>query len=132
MENLKERRLEILIDTIRYYSEDVSRRCVRPNGWCKYSGETLGIDSDGCAIGRLLSPEARKKLDEIFLGSVDVYGILSNERSKRLIPEHIYELGEDFLKSLQELHDESSYWDSSGLTSIGSGKVNRIKQHFID
>lgn len=55
---------EILLDTLEYYGEDEHRYC-KKNSECTYSPATLGLElfSEGCAIGRLLTPEIALKFD---------------------------------------------------------------------
>ncbi len=128
MKKTKEEQLALLNDTIAHYSENVNRRCVAidSNGQiqCKYSGTTINnTESDGCAIGRLLTPELRLMLDNncgdtIPSGVDNVWGDL---------PDEIKAYGQAFLITLQKLHDEPSYWGSEGLTERGQSCVDRIK-----
>lgn len=127
-EKTKEECLVLLNETITHYSENVNRRCVKTNGEgqikCKYSGTTIeNAESDGCAVGRLLTPELRLELDamcgdEIPSGVTDIWGYL---------PDEIKAYGKSFLTSLQGLHDSIEYWNEEGLSDKGKKYAERIK-----
>lgn len=111
---------EFLLDTIAYYSEDTERRCVTEDG-CYYSPLTINNKkSDGCAIGRWLDPNVAVNLDSLGCKPVINYVVTS------VLPEKLLKLGVDFLKDIQELHDEDTYWYSDGLSRYGKNKVNSI------
>lgn len=116
-------REEFLLDTIKYYSEDTSRRCVL-NGKCTYSPKTLNINSDGCAIGRWLDEELKLELDAI--GTVPV----QNEKVFDKLPEWMQGMGRCFLHDVQKLHDINNYWNESGLSQFGKNKVNEMIEHY--
>jgi len=133
MANIKERRLRVLNETVAYYSEDVNRRCSKDKGGgCYYAPESVnkvGI-SDGCAVGRLLKPELRRKIDgfvDKHKGSngdsyVDADGIFNQ------LPKSVQLLGKDFLVSLQTLHDKPIHWLGEGLSTQGLKMVELIKE----
>lgn len=125
----QEQKLQLLKETVAYYSKDTKRinagelaECgIRV---CCYSGTTLDNDSEGCAIGRLLSLELRQFLDSEYV---------LNQKSSGLknifihLPEDIKAYGKEFLFQLQILHDDVRNWNEKGLTPIGKGKVTRMK-----
>lgn len=126
---IKERQLEILEDTVKYYSEDVSRRCV-DDGECRYSPESLNIQdiSEGCAVGRLLPRDLCNKLDDLD-PSLSAGSFFNTEKYPNLgIPQDILDLGKRFLVDLQSLHDTDSNWDINGLSERGNRFVNSIQQ----
>jgi len=57
---------KILLDTLEYYIVDSdNRRCISYNGGCFYNPKGAGKtkkQSEGCAIGRLLSNYHKKKI----------------------------------------------------------------------
>ena len=117
----KEKQLGLLEETIAYYSEDVTRRCTIGKG-CRYSGESFNKPhSDGCAIGRLLSPELRLILDTKHKGdsAIGVWDAL---------PKLIQRYGKKFLLDLQLLHDGHEYWNDKGLSERGEEIVLKIKK----
>lgn len=127
-EKTKEECLALLNETITHYSENVNRRCVTTNGEgrfkCKYSGTTIeNSESDGCAIGRLLTPELRIELDTKY-GDTIPSGV---EDIWEYLPDEIKGYGKAFLVDLQKLHDEISFWNNEGLTERGNFHVEAIK-----
>lgn len=117
-----EKKIALLEDTVKHFSEDPQRRCFDPiDGVCTYSPnlETNSLSS-GCAIGRLLSDELRKQFDDQF-GSLDVRGF-------RKLPTEIKGYGLKLLVELQNLHDIKEHWTIDSLTEKGLYKVEQIKK----
>lgn len=115
---------QFLLDTVEYYSTDTNRRCVSSNnGGCKYSpvnAHKEGI-SEGCAIGRHLSPELQLKLDNRVGGTSVAYDGIFEQ-----LPEWMKELTQDFLRKIQSLHDSDEYWNEKGLSLNGKEKLKEI------
>jgi len=115
MNELQKKQLALLKDTIAYYSADTTKRCMINTSTCRYLGESLDKPhSDGCAVGRLLTPELRLQFDRMFPDKTVHYKPLFN-----LLPQEVQAYGVDFLGDLQNLHDFSSYWDENGLSKDG-------------
>lgn len=115
-EEIKSKRLEILEDTVKYYSEDVTRRAVTDKGNCRYKT----IDGKRCAIGRL----SKKDLKEGY-SVTNSNNIVFNE-----LEEELQLLGGLFLESLQNLHDSRMNWDKNGITNEGLEYVEMIKKSY--
>ena len=126
MNTLQKKQLALLNETVTYYSENpTERRCTSIGGSCYYSPEKANKPkSEGCAIGRLLTPELKAELDEQIVINTTVGGVWDS------LPKEIQVYGMDFLGELQSLHDVSVYWDDKGITKDGLGKVERIKSNF--
>jgi len=124
---LRVNRLELLEDTVKYYSSDTNRRCVSKSGGCYYSPEKANMVgfSDGCAIGRLLTTELRIKLDSVdgCDSGVDEYRVFNQ------LPKEIQLLGAGFLSDLQYLHDSSINWGENILSIAGSGNVSLMREN---
>ena len=118
---------EFLLDTLKYYCEDTSRRCKHPqHEFCRYHPSTVGhTNSEGCAIGRHLPKELALKFDSYdYTGVEDVFDEL---------PENLQLLGEEFLESIQNFHDSSTNWnttDGEGLTEIGKGRLSQLIKYY--
>lgn len=114
--------LELLEETISHYN--LGNRCA-VNGKCRYSPVTLGLIgvSEGCAIGRKLSPAVARELDVSFNG-VDI----GNEELRKELPEWMLNLDFRFLNDLQHLHDVDCFWGEKGLNEDGEREVDGIKE----
>ena|SRR5437899_12894836 len=120
MTELQQKQLAFLEDTVKYYSEDTSRRAtVRQR--CRY------ITDDGrkCAIGRHLPDNLCKDLQEI---ADTESGSVSNRNIFEKLPEDLKYLGVAFLEEMQGLHDRESEWGSQGLSKEGENTLMGIKR----
>lgn len=112
-QTLQQKKLAFLQETVKHYTRD--NRSSDDTG-CYYSAQD---NSMGCAIGRHLSPSLSIKLDgKEFLNNNGV----SNAGVYNLLPEELKELGQEFLKSVQILHDRTLFWDAKGLSDEGYNK----------
>lgn len=119
----KEEYLALLEDTVKYYSEDPSRRSKNDSGYCVYKSE----NGNRCAVGRFLVKDFNYYLYNTENSVEDLYNYYS-ETDEFLIPEYRgYDI--DFWSTLQVFHDEGKYWDKTGLTDDGKLAVERIKMH---
>lgn len=120
---IKVKRLELLEDTVRYYSEDTKRRAVN-NGNCKYITE----DGRKCAIGRLLPND---KIELLKDETSSVYTFIQREKYKNILPDNILALGIEFLRDIQYLHDTDKYWGVNELNQEGKIYLDIIKANYI-
>lgn len=115
-----ERMLQILDETVRFYSEDPSRRAVkkRPEGniTCEYFlNEARSLKM--CGVGRcLLNPS------HIPEGGADELW-----ESFKFKPEYDG-LNAEFWMEIQEIHDQQEYWDDAGMTTDGKFAVKEFKR----
>jgi hypothetical protein len=114
-------KLEIIDETVAYYSEDVSRRAIISSG---SMSPCLYLTKDGrmCAVGRCLSEKGL----EIYgnLSSCFTYGMI-----KYMKPGYVIE-DSGFWANLQELHDSNDFWDKDGLSPNGALKVIELKEEY--
>jgi hypothetical protein len=132
MNELQQRMKAFLDDTVEYYSADPigrrSRNTADFNGSCKYDPAKAGKadTSEGCAIGRHMTPEQKAVADHNKgVGSSSV-----NELPVHLIPEKLRDMPIEFLRRVQSLHDSDHHWDANGLSSLGRSVLLRIRQDF--
>jgi len=116
---------EVLDDTVKFYSEDPSRRATKPGsrGDCVYTT----YDGNHCAVGRWLMEEYQ---DYNWVHNEDSISTLFDDGSidiDFLVPE-VRDLPFDFWVELQCLHDNVCNWDEEGLSSIGKKTVIRLKE----
>ena len=118
MNELQQKQLDFLEDTVKYYSEDISRRAVK-NSSCRYRTN----DGRKCAIGRFIPDDLyNEKIEEHCIDEIFKY---------KCIPDELKELGVNFLRNIQHLHDFDSNWDDCGLSSKGEEWVYFIKNKII-
>lgn len=113
---IEQRRLEIL-DWEKNNRTSLNRSTKgEENVRCAYSGPI------GCAVGRLIDDkELCAELDAEDDGAVYERHVFAQ------LPDHIKELGQDFLNDLQVLHDSSQAWNENGLSSLGKNLYEKIK-----
>lgn len=119
---IKLKRLEFLEDTVKYYSEDITRRSFRSligGSQCLYRKKENGV-TKYCAIGRHIP----MKTD---LENCNTYAV-EELYNLGLLPSKLKKLGLKFLEQIQSLHDKSENWNQKGLTGSGLGQVEFIKQ----
>lgn len=122
-------KLEILNETVQFYSEDVSRRS-KYLGACVYNGD----NGSHCAVGRCFTPSLKaegKKLAknqecdiENFLEARNLDSIDS------VLDEKYHGHNLQFWTELQRLHDLDIHWTDKGLSEMGEYRVNDIKEKF--
>lgn len=121
MEKTTEEKIQLVWDTVNYYSENPEERRCKSDVGCVYSPESIdNPNSEGCAVGRLLTDELKIKLDNVGnLGCTGVSAIF------HLLPLDIQAYSLDLLQSLQGLHDQDDNWTPDGISDIGEELVKR-------
>lgn len=109
-------KLEILEETVAFYSEDTSRRAIM-DGTCRY----LTDDGKRCAYGRCLIPEKYTPKWE----NKSCYAIHNDENLQEEYRGHSI----SFWEHIQSLHDNLNYWNNEGLTKSGVYRVHEIKEY---
>lgn len=132
MERSKEDYLNLLNETVDFYSEDVSRRAIDAEGSCMYNTE----DEKQCAVGRCLTDEAIGKFGTV---RADVFGLLKAAKKEgytfldEILKEEYRGFNIDFWFQLQRLHDIELYWQKgTGLTKEGKIHVVFTKREFVN
>jgi hypothetical protein len=125
MTRLQQRMRKFLNETVKYYSEDVNRRCVSDDGMCYYSPTSAGKKgkSEGCAIGRKMTPYQKGAADRK-IQPVD-------RLAENLIPVELKTMPMNFLFEVQTLHDRNEYWGDKGLSEEGKSRTAGIKQKYL-
>jgi hypothetical protein len=116
-------KLEIINETVEYYSEDVNRRALSINkdgsvDGCKY----LTNDGKMCAVGRCLTEEG-----------LEEFGSRASYYNRNMSPffKEDYQIYDDFFwRDLQELHDYNHYWNEEGLTRHGKEQVQYLLETY--
>lgn len=117
MEALYLKRTKFLEDFLEYYQGHAK---TRRNIYNNRGRWTPIPTSKGCAISRYLPLELSKFIDSQGLNSVN-HDLVFN-----LLPNEIKELGQDFLLSMQVLHDTDEFWDGDILSIRGHAEMNTL------
>jgi len=117
MEALYLKRTKFLEDFLEYYQGFAS---TRRNKYKSRGRWTPIATSKGCAISRYLPLELSKFIDKQGLTSVH------NDTIFNLLPAELKELGQDFLLSMQSLHDTDEFWDGDILSLKGHAEMNAL------
>ena len=119
---------EKLAENLEYFISKSSRRCISPNGLCKYHGKTLGIKTKGCFIGALLPAKTREILD-IEHENEDIIDIIKFKKPTFKLPKMITQ-NQSLMRTFQELHDDNIYWDKRGLSTYGVNELKSIIRNY--
>ncbi len=118
---LKEKQLEVLNSTIKYFNINNRSTTNSEGGSCWYHPQYGG--TEGCAIGRLVKDKALcKKLDTL--------GSIGAGHAFLYLPHYLKDLTKEFLTEIQDLHDSSTNWNKSGLSERGRIALEKIKIKF--
>lgn len=122
---------EQLADNLAYYVNDTTKRCT--NGeHCYYSGETAKKDSEGCFVGRLLTPEDRLKADkELASGISGVEALCGRALELGITIPKIISENKTLVRQFQSLHDNDENWIETGLSINGKSKLKYLITQYI-
>jgi hypothetical protein len=116
--------IELIDETVAYYSQDTSRRAVDKNGFCEYK-----IGDKMCAVGRCVL----KKKNTRLAGGVNNICKAGHKINLESILKAKYKgLPQLLWIEIQSIHDVCSYWDNNGLTTEGQKRVNELKDKWKD
>lgn len=110
-------KLEIIDETVKFYTEDPSRRAVE-----NFSCEYLTADGRMCAVGR-----CAENPEDIPYGSL---GFDDNVWATIEFKPQYQGHDERFWSDLQTFHDTSSFWESDGLSEDGKEHVEFLKKKY--
>lgn len=110
--------LEIINETVEYYSKDTKLRASK-NGGCYYFQESTG---NMCAVGRCANKPRELDGDCYF-------------KDLKLLDEEIFKPeyrghSKEFWTDLQRFHDLDANWDASGLSSYGEVNLETLKKAY--
>ncbi len=121
-------KLEIVTETVDFYSADPKRRSYNIADGCTFNGK----DGTHCAVGRCLLPEYHEQ--GFYLeGNTQTFSKFAESHGKEfdeMLQEQYRGHEMAFWKSLQVLHDDYSNWDKSGITFNGEVAVNNIYERY--
>jgi hypothetical protein len=108
---------ELLENTINHFN--ANNRATDRWGRCQYLTE----DGRRCAIGIEVSLKLAKSINQ---GKT-----VGNEELFNSLPQRLKDMGQNYLLSIQQLHDSGLNWNETGLSTRGESCVESIKsRHF--
>ena len=122
MKSIEQQRKEYLDAKVAYYLEDVKRRAVDNTGSCLY----LTKDGRKCAIGLDMIETHPSYNNAIECGNVN--DLL--EKYPNILPQEVKDLGVEFLRCVQILHDSMYNWNNYGLSYNGFSNYNSIVNNY--
>lgn len=123
---MKKTAIEIIDETVAYYSEDIKRRAkiFNPDGYgtiCQYYTK----DGQMCAVGRCLEEPEKFKGDGSSANQLNAEWELDT-----ILKEEYRDQPISFWDKLQSLHDNDVHWDKEGLSKKGKSFVNVLKKKY--
>ena len=103
-----------------FFNSNPSKRCV-DDSKCRYSGESLGLKTKGCLIGRLIPKQVRLDADK--KESMGLPRLIEEFGSR--VPKYIRD-NEDLFSVAQRIHDGECRWNENGLSEAGVDSVKSM------
>lgn len=119
-------KIEIIKETVEYYSADVSRRSIFVTELGLYKCMYNSPDGKQCAFARCAEPIDSK------YESYSSDKLLLEAGIKILKPEYRHIVNKSFWHALQRLHDKHSHWGDRGLTEAGKTYVKKLMDKYKD
>jgi len=111
-------RQELLQSTVNYYT--LNNRAVSGDT-CAYMTEK----GNRCAIGIECNKKLARELESMD-DSADYGSSVKNDDMFSMLPKRLKKMGQQFLSSIQNLHDLSSHWDEEGISKEGKDRIKNI------
>lgn len=126
--SIPERRQAFVDDILGFYNSNNRANCPH-SGICVYSQTDT---SPGCAIGRCLSPEVAKELDNSSheVNDTAISSFFQAGQGDKF-PVWMAEMGVTFLSLCQTLHDKSYHWNETGPTQAARDFVEDMIKPLI-
>lgn len=119
-----QRMLDIIDETVEFYSADpVNRRSIGDRN-CLYNGP----DGKRCAFSRYVKDEYVPQMAE-YCSAGESYNRLKFDIKDEVMKPGYEGLDIHFWNQLQKIHDFSDNWNSTGLTDTGKEYVRQFKEH---
>lgn len=135
---MQKTKVQIIDETVEYYSADPKRRAVANMDRCFYYIEG---DNRLCAFSRcMIDPRMGEKIAggvRSLVKQLYPNTDMSLEESKIMVPTGILKPEYDghnivFWTDIQGIHDTSINWNDEGLSGIGKARVGILKERYKD
>ncbi len=120
--------LDIINETVEFYSTDTNRRAITKKGNCEY----LTSDGRKCAVGRCFDEnKMNKDIYEIIKEVIPIkMATKSSITLDNLLKDEYKGHSTEFWSKLQLLHDVSQNWIENGLSKYGHEYLNNLKEEY--
>ena len=115
--------LELIEETVSYYSEDTSRRGLDETNQCVYKTD----QGQMCAVGRCLKEDVNVNS---FNYDSDVDNLFKEYDFPNIIKPEYSKITQELWGSLQMLHDQQHNWEVNSLSVIGKERVAMLKKKY--
>ena len=118
-------KIDIIKETVRFYSKDANRRGLNHGGSCQYLTE----DGKNCAIGRCIKPSKFSKIQNHW-GTSQLVASTGSTNIDSLLSKKYHGHSAAFWSDLQDLHDDSINWVNNTISDKGERQVVRLLQTY--
>jgi len=119
-----------LAKELMYFHNYPHKRCTSENYNCAYDGESIGLKTKGCLIGRMLPKETRQQADIDKIGDIDSLIDYLEENTHLKAPKIICRENEGVLTAFQLLHDSNDSWDENGISEMGLARLESAFRNY--
>lgn len=132
---MQKTKLEILDETVQYYTEDPKRRATTKGPLGRNLCVYLAEDGRMCAFSRCMIDPSRAKDVATPCGDMVERLLGKRVRTDEVIPVGILKPEYDgytihFWLQIQGIHDSGEYWDDKGMTGIGKERVKTLRGQY--
>lgn len=127
---MKLSKIEILNETVEFYSKNPQLRAVGDGGMCCYNGG----NGRHCAVGRCLLKMYQKQGFKLKGNTTDLSSLLDEHDKSLSSMLQVKYRGHviSFWRDLQSLHDTHAYWSDNGITELGQTEVTRLSAKYYE
>jgi hypothetical protein len=123
-------KIEIISETVEFYSADTSRRSFVFNYGstsCMYNSG----DGRHCAVGRCMTEELKSQGVDLKNNNTALEEVIENySEVDELLEQKYHGHPLKFWIDLQNFHDQNDNWDKKGVSIHGKMSLNRLKEEY--
>ena len=128
MKNLT--KIEIIKETVEFYSEDINRRSASDSNGCRYNGD----NGTHCAFGRCMLPKYQEQGEKLLSNDWKIETMLENNKiifHDDVLQEKYRGHEISFWNKIQTFHDTDRFWGVNRLTSSGVLEFKKLNNLYI-
>ena len=121
-------KIEIINETLAFYSEDPSRRAVTSTA-CHYYHKTANGIEKKCSVGRCMTDQS---ILEDGLERGPIYELVNQRNVDDILKPEYQGHPVDFWSDLQRFHDNDGYWTKDGISKDGVIACQNLLETYKD